>query len=180
MRIHRVALAAVAGGEHPDLRGQLGRHVEHHLPVMHQPVRQVPPDSVAPLHRPDPIAETVADRREHRGIAGLVGAITAQVNEPAVPSVDHLDRRRALVRIHPDNHTHRRLPSFSGDMQKQGGHRYFEQNRPLSSHSLHGARRGRKPDESHTNTTGRQPLIKSDPPNTWTESGRTPVLRPIL
>jgi hypothetical protein len=32
----------------------------------------------------------------------------------------------------------------------QGGHRYVEQNKPLSSHSLPGARQNRKPDESHT------------------------------
>jgi hypothetical protein len=36
---------------------------------------------------------------------------------------------------------------------QQGGHRYFEQNRPLSSLSSRGARRDRKPNESHTGNT---------------------------
>jgi hypothetical protein len=61
----------------------------------------------------------------------------------------------------------------------QGGHRYFEQNRPLSSHPLPGARQDRKPDESHTKRTGGQPLIVSVPPSAWTESGRTPVLAEV-
>jgi hypothetical protein len=63
--------------------------------------------------------------------------------------------------------------------EKQGGHRYFEQNKPLSSLSLHGARRDRKPIESHTNDTGGQPLFESVSPGTWTESGRTSVLAEV-
>jgi hypothetical protein len=59
---------------------------------------------------------------------------------------------------------------------QQGGHRYFEQNKPLSSLSSHGVRRGRKPDESHTNHAGGQPLKESVSPDTWTESGRTSIL----
>jgi hypothetical protein len=62
---------------------------------------------------------------------------------------------------------------------QQGGHRYFEQNKPLSSLSSRGARRDRKPDESHTNDTGGQPLIESVSPSTWTESGQTPILRQV-
>jgi hypothetical protein len=33
--VDRVGLAAVAGGEDPHLRGQLRRHVHHHLTVVH-------------------------------------------------------------------------------------------------------------------------------------------------
>ena len=55
VRIHRVGLAAVAGGEHPHLRGQLRGHVDHGLAVMDQPMRDVLADAVATLDRPDPI-----------------------------------------------------------------------------------------------------------------------------
>jgi hypothetical protein len=63
---------------------------------------------------------------------------------------------------------------------EQGGHRYFERNKPLSSLSSRGTRRGRKPCESHTNDTGGQPQNESVSPSTWTESGRTPVLQEVL
>jgi hypothetical protein len=63
---------------------------------------------------------------------------------------------------------------------QQGGHRYFEQNKPLSSLSPHGARPGRKPDDSHTNHAGGQPLKESVSLDTWTESGQTPILCQVL
>ena len=59
-------------------------------------------------------------------------------------------------------------------------HRYFEQGKPLLSLSSHGARRERKPDESHTNDTGGQPRNASVSPGTWTEPGPAPVLTPVL
>jgi len=60
VRIHRVGLAAVAGGEHPHLHRQLRRHVAHRFAVMHQPVLDVFADTVAALHHPHPIGEPSA------------------------------------------------------------------------------------------------------------------------
>jgi hypothetical protein len=48
------------------------------------------------------------------------------------------------------------LPGSEPDSKE--GTAYFELGKPLSSLSSHGARRERKPDESHANTTGGQPL----------------------
>ncbi len=53
----------------------------------------------------------------------------------------------------------------------QGGHRHFELGKPLLSLSSHGARRERKPDESHTNDTSGQPQNARVSPGTWTEPG---------
>jgi len=133
-----IGLAAVAGGEHPYLRGQLGRHAGDGLAVMDQAVRQVPADAVAALHRPDPVRE-LAGSGEHLGIPGLVRAAPARCQHYR-PLIDDLDRGRALVRVHPDDHAHRCAPLLDADL-KRGGHCYFEPGKPLSSLSLHGARR---------------------------------------
>ena len=81
VRIDRIGLAAVAGGEHPDLRRQLRRHVEHRLTVVDQAVRDVLADAVAALDRPHPVSEPAA-RGEHLRVAGLVGAEPAQLPAP--------------------------------------------------------------------------------------------------
>lgn len=105
VRIDRVGLAAVAGGEYPHLRGQLGRHVVDRFAIVHQPVRQVLADAVATLDGPHPIRVPAAGG-EHLRVAVLVGAEPADIQYPAA-FVDDLDRGRALKRIHPDDHTHR-------------------------------------------------------------------------
>jgi hypothetical protein len=107
VRIDRVSLAAVASGEHPHLRGQLRRHAGHGLAVMNQAVRQMPADAVAALHRPDPVREPPG-RGQHLGVPGLVRAIPARRQHRGL-LVDDLDRGRAFVRVHPDDHAHRFL-----------------------------------------------------------------------
>jgi hypothetical protein len=82
-------LRVVAGGEHPHLRRQLRRHIQHRLPVVHQPVGDVPADAVAALHRPHPLGEP-APGSEHVGVAGPVGTVPADRQYPAV-LVDDLD-----------------------------------------------------------------------------------------
>jgi hypothetical protein len=72
--------------------------------------------------------------------------------------------------------SHPTLPPHHRSDVKQGGHRYFEQNKPLSSLSSRGVRRERRPCESHTNNPGGQPQCGSVSPDTWTESGRTSIL----
>lgn len=97
-----VSLATVTGGEDPHLRGQLRRHIDHALPVVDQPVRDVFADAVAALDRPDPLVELPAGF-EHLAIPGLVGAVPANGLDLAV-FVDDLNRGRALVWVHPDDH----------------------------------------------------------------------------
>jgi len=164
VRVDRVGLAAVAGGEHPHLRGQFRRHIHHDLPVVHQPVREVFADAVAALDRPDPVG-ILPPAGEHLGVAGPVRAEPAHGQYPGA-FVDDLDRGRTLVWVHPDDHAHP-APPFAEPMScQQGGHRYFEQNKPLSSLSSRGARRDRRPCESHTNDTGGQPQCGSVSPST--------------
>ena len=100
----RVGLAAVAGTEDPYLRRQLRRHVLDRLAAGHQPVRDMPADSVASLDRPDPAGE-LPPGREHLRIASLAGAIPARGQHSRLV-VDNLDRRRPLMRIHPDDHAY--------------------------------------------------------------------------
>ena len=53
-----VILQAEDGGTHlkyPGPGGQLGRHIQHPLPIGQQPLRQRPADPVRALHRPDPL-----------------------------------------------------------------------------------------------------------------------------
>jgi hypothetical protein len=104
VRIDRVGFAAVAGGEHSGLRRELGRHVDHGLPVVDQPVGEVLADAVAALDRPQPIRIPAA-RLEHRGVPALVRAVPADRQHVAAV-VDHLDRGRTLVWIHSDDHAH--------------------------------------------------------------------------
>jgi hypothetical protein len=159
MRVDRVGLAAVAGGEHPHLSRQLRRHVQHHLAVVHQPVGDVLANAVAAPHRPDPLGAAPAGGA-HGGVAGRVGGVPARREHPAAV-VDDLDRRRAFVRVHPDDHPQRRLPCRDRLGCPHAGHRYFKQDKPLSSLSLPGTRRDRRPEQSHTKDTGGQPQTGS-------------------
>jgi hypothetical protein len=102
-------LRGVAGGEHPHLRRQLRRHIQHGLTVVDQPMGDVLADAVTALHRPGALA-VAPPSGEHGGVAGLVRAVAARREDPAAV-VDDLDGRRALVRVHPDDHGHRCLPS---------------------------------------------------------------------
>jgi hypothetical protein len=59
-----------------------------------------------------------------------------------------------------------------------GGHRYFEQSKPLLSLSqLMTAPGPRRPNESHTTKVGSR--IESDEPDAWTEPRQAPVLAQV-
>jgi hypothetical protein len=98
-----ISLAALPGREHPHPRGQLGRHVDDSLPVSDQSLSQVPPDPGASLDRPHPLRPS-RDGVPHRPVAIAAGGIPAAAQYP-LPAVDYLDRRRRLMRVHPDDHT---------------------------------------------------------------------------
>jgi len=91
--------------------GQLRRHVEHGLAVVHQPVGDVFADPTAALDRPHPIRETTAFGK-HVAVAEPVGAEPGLAQHHA-PVVDDLNRRRPLVRVHSDDHAHGVPPGSS-------------------------------------------------------------------
>src|ERR1022692_4739313 len=128
----RVGLTALAGGEHPGPGRQLRRHIHDRLAVGDQALRDVPADPVAALHRPGAVLELAA-RGQHRLVAVPVSAEPAR-EQHLLPVVDDLDRRRALMRIHPDDHgLHVCSPRLETGGDRRGGQRYFELGRPLLS-----------------------------------------------
>jgi hypothetical protein len=142
VRVGGIGLAALPGSEHPRAGRQLGRHIHHLLTIGQQPVRQMPADPLASLDRPDPL-RPVLRLREHRPVPGGVGGIPSTLPDGLITGHD-LDGGGALVRVHPNDYlAHPRPPARPcGGCRARGGHRYFEQNKPLLSLSpLHGSTR---------------------------------------
>jgi hypothetical protein len=90
VRIDWIRLSALASGEHPNLRRQLGRHIHDRFTVGDQTLRQMPADAVAPLDGPDSI-RMLAGGRENRLVARTVSAEPA-TTEHLLSAVDDLDR----------------------------------------------------------------------------------------
>ena len=96
-------------------RRQLRRHVHDTFPIGDQPLSDVPADAVAALHRPQPVRPPAAGL-EQLPVARTVSA-EPRSGEHAFPLVEHLDRRRPLVWIHPDHHTiHDPLPRLESHL----------------------------------------------------------------
>src|SRR5450432_396323 len=133
MRISRVGLASLTGGEHPDPRRQLRWHIHHQLTISEKPVRDVLTDPVAAFDRPRPLTELLTELH-HRRVAGDVSGIPAATKNRLV-AVHHLDRRRPFVRVHAVHHcTHPDSSNLDTVLMCElGWHRYFEQNKPLLS-----------------------------------------------
>jgi hypothetical protein len=129
MRVGGVGLAALPGGEHPRMGGQLRRHIDDLLTVGQQPAGDMPANALASLDRPSPVRPSPRGG-EHRPVPGGIGAILAAGQHCFVPGHD-LDRRRALMRIHADDHlAHASPPAGVTSLVRRGGHRYFEQGEP--------------------------------------------------
>jgi hypothetical protein len=133
MRVGLIGLAALTGGEDPRPSRQLRWHVHDLLAVSEQPVRDVPPDALTALYRPGPLLESPAVG-EHHSVSGGIGRVTATTQDRLVAG-HPLDRGRPLVRIHAnDLCAHRAPPSLEPTgVFELGGHRYFEQHKPLLS-----------------------------------------------
>ncbi|WUV43188.1 hypothetical protein OG563_28635 [Nocardia vinacea] len=112
MRVYRIGLAAVTGGEHPHLRRHLRRYVDDRFAIVDQTVRQVSADTIATLDRPHPLGETLC-RSNHFAVSGGVCAVPAGGQDLPV-TVDDFDGGRAFVQVHPDDDRHR-FPSRSRD-----------------------------------------------------------------
>jgi len=102
VRVGGVGLAALPGGEHPSPRRQLRRYVHHRFTVGDQPLGDVATHSFASFHRPHPVRPPPAGGQQVL-VAVAVGAEPAR-REDLLRLVEDLDRRRPLVRIHPDCH----------------------------------------------------------------------------
>ena len=102
MRTGRIGFPPLAGREHPGPGRQLRWHTGHRLAISDQALREVAADPVAALHRPDTVLELAA-RGQHRPVTVPVSTKPAP-EQHLPPVIDTLDRRRALVWIHPDNH----------------------------------------------------------------------------
>jgi hypothetical protein len=121
------------------------RHVQHDLAIMNEAVRNVLADAVTALHRPDAISELPA-HGEHLGITSLVSTEPAG-HQHLGPLVNDLDRGRALMWSIPMITPTGLLLGSPADA-RQGGHRYFEQGKPLLSLSSRDARRDRRPERA--------------------------------
>ena len=90
VRVDRVGSATLPGREHASSCGQFRRNVEHLLAIGDKPLRDMPPDPVAPLHSPHPVAVLPAGG-EHRLVTVLVRRVPAAAEDP-LPVVGDLDR----------------------------------------------------------------------------------------
>jgi hypothetical protein len=108
VRVDGAGLAAVADREYPYLRGELRGHVQDGLTVVDQAVGDVLADAVAALDRPHAFRKSTTCP-QHLGVATVAGVLRTR-REHVSALVDHLDRRRSLVRVHTDDHCHRIPP----------------------------------------------------------------------
>jgi hypothetical protein len=91
------------------------------LPVGEQPPGDVPADALAALDRPGALRPLFRGR-DHRPVSGSVGGVPATAKNNLITSHD-LDRGRAFVRIHTDDHSAHLSPPCSillGSPGKQG------------------------------------------------------------
>jgi hypothetical protein len=103
-RIVGVGLAAVAGRQHPDPGGELGRHVHHPLAVSDQLLGHGSADPVGTLDRPAPLRPAPSPL-EQALIAGTCGGEALLVQQLAVV-VEGGGGMGGLVRVDPDRHWH--------------------------------------------------------------------------
>jgi hypothetical protein len=102
----------------------------------------VPADALTALDRPAPFREALGVA-QHLAVPRNVGGVAAAAQHGLIAG-HHLDRRRPLVRIHPDHDmpiaSSHRLPLSLDPATafELGGHRYLEPNNPLLSLSRPG------------------------------------------
>ena len=140
---------------------------------MASPSPEVPADPVAALDGPDAVRPPLRVA-EHRGVTRAVGGKAAAVEHRLVRP-HHLDRDRAPVRIHADDHTsHECLPAGAQCNVEQGRRHYFDPSKPSSPVQQSPAR------ANHDRAT--RPVVgnrsESDGPDTWTEPCADTVLTP--
>jgi hypothetical protein len=107
VRVGGVGLASLSGREDPRSRRELRRDIDHLLARGQQPHRDVVPDPVASLDRPDPVATLCPDRDDVTPHGSKPSRICPEplTTKHRLIGSHHLDRGRPLVGIHPDHHT---------------------------------------------------------------------------
>ncbi len=124
-----IGLAALAGGEYPRPRRQLRRNIKNGLTVSDQPLGNMPANAAASPGRPHAVREPAA-YSQHRLVTVAVSAEPALRQNP-LAAVDHLDRRRPLMRVHPDDHmSHDSLSSTQRAVAGEEGSATSSRTRP--------------------------------------------------
>jgi hypothetical protein len=113
VRVDRVGLAALPGGEHPGAGGQLCGHVEDGFAVGDQALGDVPANAAAAFDCPDAVG-VLAAGSEHRLVSVSVGAEPA-FGDGLLAMVHDLDGCGPLVRIHADDDSRHCVPPDSDD-----------------------------------------------------------------
>jgi hypothetical protein len=102
VRVDRVGLATLTGGEHPHPRRQFCWYIDNGLPVSDQALREMAADALGAFDRPDPLRMRMADR-QHPLVAVLVSAEPSGTQD-VFPMVDDLNGGRPFVGVHADDH----------------------------------------------------------------------------
>jgi hypothetical protein len=109
--IVRVVLVHVASPQQPDPRTQLGLHVQHPLTRRQQLLGQQVPRAAGALDRPGPLGPRLRPLQQPSGLRGR--GTHPQLPQDGLVRADYHRGMRALMRIHPDHHCHRRTPYVS-------------------------------------------------------------------
>jgi hypothetical protein len=87
----------------PHSSGQLGRHVEHHLAITHQTLRQPSARAMASLHRPSAICPAARELPQPAIAASTIHKPLTG-NHRLSDRIHHRQRVARLVRINADHH----------------------------------------------------------------------------
>ncbi len=175
VRVVGVGLAVVAGVEQPSPGRQLRRDVDHPLTVGEQPLSQRPTGAATAFDGPHPIRPG-GDVLLHCGVAGLV-RVEPAASQDCLSRVDDLDGGRQFVGIDPDEHLHLRSRlRVAADVDARRALLLRAGQSPLEPH-LNAVVDGDAARKRATPRVWVGSRKESAPPTTWTESGRTPVLR---
>ena len=121
----------------PHSSGQLGRHVEHHLAITHQALRQPSARAMASLHRPSAICPAASELPQPAIAASTIHKPLTG-NHRLSDRIHHRQRVARLVWIDADHHivAHRhRLLDRSRQTASRGGQCNYRQRKPLNSHN---------------------------------------------
>ena len=159
MRIGGVGLTSLAGREDPRTCRELRWDIDDFFAHGEEPMSDVVPDPGASLDRPNPARKPV-DIIPHRGEPIDIGAEPAPTYDGLIAG-HHLDRGRALVRVHADHNAaslrtvHLLLLARSITGCRAGRATLLQQDKPFLSLSWPKATPGpHRPNESHTTSVG--------------------------
>ena len=164
-----VVLVGAPGGEHPDARGQGGRHVEDLLAPGDELLGQQVAQPTGRLDGPGPLLEGLGPAHQLFHLAP--GGPHLDARDLVFSLVDGHRCVRCLVGIDADHHLHDYLLGRDGTTEGTPACRLFVLD-PLLSHSVGEAQTGRSSYESHPADAGGR-HYESDPTRTSQRYGST-------